>query len=467
MKTMKNKRRFVQYAQRGVAVSFAAVLFTPIIASPSHADPAPVRDVDGDGYADLFVGAPEGVGGNGVRGGYVAVVPGGPDGADPEAGSRIDQDSPGVPGAPEIGDRFAEQVASADLNGDGDTDLVVSAPDEDVEEHEDAGLVQVVFGSEDGLSEEAIGLHSPRQERGDTGFGTHLAVGDLDGDGLEDVAISNGDHVTVLWGREDLDGADDPPVTSFLAVAGPDDEVDGLEMADLTDNGVDDLVVTSAHDEDSDRGDLLAFAGTEDGSDPVRIGEPILLTEGASALAAGDIDGDGHADVVVAPSGGEAARVFAGATDGLTEGGATLDDGLGTDSAAVGDVDGDGHADIVVGDTTVAAPDGGADAGGVSVVYGGPDWTDGRQENFTQGADGVAGASEAGDRMGAAVTLIDLTGDGALDLVAGVPGENEGNGAITIIYNSDDGLTGAGSQTFGGATMGLNGSAAEFGTALS
>ena len=74
--------------------------------------------------------------------------------------------------------------------------------------------------------------------------------------------------------------------------------------------------------------------------------------------------------------------------------------------------------------------------------------------------------SGAGDRMGADVSLIDLDGDGSLDLVAGVPGENDGNGAVTIIYNSSDGLSGEGSQTFGGATMGLNGTEAEFGAAL-
>ncbi|MBE2998421.1 FG-GAP repeat protein [Nocardiopsis sp. HNM0947] len=451
---------------RSTALLGASALCVPLMLVPAQAQTVSASDIDGDGYADLFVGAPEGIGGNDVRGGYVAVVPGSPDGADPEAGYQIDQDSPGVPGAPEVGDRFGEQVASADLNGDGHADLVVSAPEEDVGEYEDAGLVQVVFGSEDGLSQDAIGLHSPRQERGDTGFGTHLATGDLDGDGLEDVAISNGDHISVLWGREDLDEADDPSVTSFLAAAGPGDEVEGLAMADVSGNGVDDLIVTSAHDEGPDLGDLLVFSGTEAGSDPVRIGEPVLLPEGASDVAAGDIDGDGHADVVLTPADGDAARVFAGSADGITEDGTTLDEGLGTDSVAIGDIDDDGHADIVLGDTTVEDPDGGDDAGGVSVVHGGPDWTDGRQESFVQGSDGVDGVSEAGDRMGADVSLIDLDGDGMLDLVAGVPGENDGNGAITIIYNSDEGLSGEGSQTFGAATMGLDGTEAEFGAAL-
>ncbi|MFC9086586.1 FG-GAP repeat protein [Nocardiopsis dassonvillei] len=65
------------------------------------------------------------------------------------------------------------------------------------------------------------------------------------------------------------------------------------------------------------------------------------------------------------------------------------------------------------------------------------------------------------------MTLIDVNGDGHRDLVAGAPGENTGNGAITLLYATADGLTGQGSLTFGGATPGLDGTEAEFGRGLS
>ncbi|MFD3684139.1 FG-GAP repeat protein [Nocardiopsis sp. NPDC058631] len=116
---------------------------------------------------------------------------------------------------------------------------------------------------------------------------------------------------------------------------------------------------------------------------------------------------------------------------------------------------------------TVQASGGGADAGGVGVLYGGPEWLDGREQSLTQDSENVAGVSEAGDEMGAEVTLIDVNGDGYLDLVAGVPGENEGSGAITLLYASGGGVSGVGSLTFGGATLGLEGSGAEFGRGLS
>lgn len=445
-----------------------ASLVLPAVSTPAHASPAQVRDVDGDGFSDVFVGAPEGVGGNGMRGGYVVVVPGGPDGAAPESGYQVDQSSAGVGGSPEVGDRFGAQVASADVDGDGFADLVVSAPAEDVREHEGAGLVQVVFGGPGGLSEESFSLHSPRQERGDTGFGTALAVGDIDGDGYGDVAISNGDHVTVLWGRSGLNGGgSDPAVSSFFATTSVDDEVSALELADVNGNGYLDLVVVSDHGRAGDGGELLLFSGSARGLSTDPVNDPISLTDQGAQVGAADINGDGHADVVITHADGEAARILAGSPQGLTGQGLTLDAGLGSDAVAVGDIDGDGYADIVLGDTTVEDPEGGADAGGVEVLYGGPDWLDGREQSFVQGEDGVAGASEAGDRMGAAVTLVDLNGSGLLDLVVGVPGEDEGNGAITVLYADGSGLSGTGSQTFGGATMGIDGSGAEFGYDLS
>ncbi|WDZ93576.1 VCBS repeat-containing protein [Nocardiopsis sp. HUAS JQ3] len=423
--------------------------------------------MDGDGYADLLVGAPEGVGGNGVRGGYVAVAPGGSGGLDTGSGSQVDQSSAGVPGTPEAGDRFGEVVRSADVDGDGYADLIVAAPDEDVEEHTDAGLVQVVFGSADGVSETAIGLHSPRQERGDTGFGHALAVGDLDGDGYADVAISARDHVVVLSGRADLSEADDPSVSAFQATPRPGDTVQALEADDIDGDGHLDLVVSSSRQGEDPAGDVSVFAGSANGLTTRPLNEPFALDNSTSVIAAGDVNADGYADVVAAPGGGHAARVLAGSAEGLTSQGAELDEGLGSDSVAVGDIDGDGYADIVLGDVTVEAADGGADAGGVDVLYGGPDWLDGREQSLTQDSDAVAGASEAGDEMGAEVTLIDVNGDGHLDLVAGVPGENTGNGAVTLLYATADGLTGQGSLTFGGATLGLDGTDAEFGRGLS
>jgi hypothetical protein len=154
-------------------------LVVPLSVDAAQASTALPSGVDGDGYADLLVGAPEGVGGKGVRGGYVAVVPGGPGGVDTGAGSQVDQDSAGVPGAPEAGDRFGEVLRSADVDGDGHLDLAVSSSRQGEDE---AGDVSVFSGSAEGLTPRP--LNEPLTLEDSTEV---IAAGDVNGDGYADV----------------------------------------------------------------------------------------------------------------------------------------------------------------------------------------------------------------------------------------------------------------------------------------
>lgn len=151
-------------------------------------------DLDADGLADLAVGDPA-VFDHGA--GAVDVYYGTPQGISTLDGQRWTQDSPGVEDDSEPGDAFGGSMAIGDYDDDGIGDLAIGVPGE----NERAGAVQVIFGSDAGLTAEggqfwdqdSAGI--PGTNEIDDDFGSALAAGDLDADGADDLAIGvRGDH---------------------------------------------------------------------------------------------------------------------------------------------------------------------------------------------------------------------------------------------------------------------------------
>ncbi|MDF6045489.1 integrin alpha [Streptomyces sp. JH14] len=110
------------------------------------------------------------------------------------------------------------------------------------------------------------------------------------------------------------------------------------------------------------------------------------------------------------------------------------------------DFNGDGYDDVLVG-SPGAAIGGHKGAGMVTVQYGGPKGMGTtRVKTFSQNTSGVAGAAEAGDNFGKAVTTGDLDGDGYDDAVVGIPGEDIGSvanaGGIVVLWGTPKGLSG-------------------------
>jgi hypothetical protein len=108
-------------------------------------------DFDGDGYADLAVGIPH----EELRGkagaGAVQVLYGSQTGV--SAHDQLwHQGKKGVKGAVEARDDFGHDVASGDFDADGYADLAISIPREDIKGVSNAGAVQVLYGSPDGLT---------------------------------------------------------------------------------------------------------------------------------------------------------------------------------------------------------------------------------------------------------------------------------------------------------------------------
>ncbi|WP_188197783.1 FG-GAP and VCBS repeat-containing protein [Nonomuraea sp. SYSU D8015] len=110
-----------------------------------------VSDFNADGHADAAVGDPFRRVGDAAGAGAVTIMYGSTDGRVGEGERvRLTQDTPSIRGEAERGDQFGFDMEAADLDGDGCTDLAVSAPGDG------AGQIAVLYGSPKGLGQETL-----------------------------------------------------------------------------------------------------------------------------------------------------------------------------------------------------------------------------------------------------------------------------------------------------------------------
>ncbi|MCL7427038.1 VCBS repeat-containing protein [Streptomyces sp. YS415] len=356
----------------------------------------------------------------------------------------------------------APESVRQDFNGDGYEDLVTGVPSGQVAGKKRAGYVAVVYGSANGpgtrkaYSQASTGV--PGTVESHDMFGGHLAVADLDGDGYADLLVESDNEQwthngiardgnrSVLWGGPGglTSGKVLPALTSSKYQGGT------TVAGDFNGDGHQDLA----------RPGEVRFGpfGRDGAAAFAQQGVEFHTSDQMTALAAGDVDGDGITDIVALACtyARQSDNLYAysvhlvrGSRDGLLAPTTVTTFRTGEpwhESLAVGDVDGDAGAEIVTG--------GGND---VRIVDGGT------QRVITQDTPGVPGSHESGDSFGAVVSVGDLDGDGYGDVVAGNPTEDLGGkadvGTFAVLPGGPGGPTGAGGEVFGQASPGVPGSA--------
>ncbi len=513
----RRRQHWISRCTARAAGGLAAVLTLSltVMAGPAGAAHRPVAsDFNGDGYADLAVGVPGESLGRVPRAGLVEVIYGSRSGLTARKSQTWTRSSAGVKGVAERDDGFGSSTASADFDGDGYADLAVGAlggaagsvtvlygsragltardqllTSADVGQSDvwGASLVAGDFNG-DGRGDLALGadraygsgrsgaltvlyggargLRTPRATRitedtagiagqshiGDA-FGSHLASGDVNGDGRDDLAVGSreasgaGGAAYVLFGStggitargsQSFDQSTPgikPPDTEFSELAS------NVALGDFNDDGYAELVLadfdagppgsTTCADRAACPGAVLVLPGSASGATTAgkelwfqdRAGVPGASEGGDGfgwSLATGDLDHDGHADLAVSAFAEDlragydagAVNIFYGSASGLTSTGAQIwtQDSPGVKGMAeqsdewgnyltIADFGHGSSADLAVsGDLEDAATK--ADAGKVNVLYGSTSGVTAADQLWSQDSAGIGGRSEAGDRFG-------------------------------------------------------------------
>jgi hypothetical protein len=416
---------------------------------------ATAGDVNRDGYSDVVIGAFRYDNGE-TDEGRVFVYHGSASGlaATPSWTAESGQ----------AGSLFGLSVATAgDVNGDGFSDVIVGALAYDNGET-DEGRAFAYQGSASGLA--STPAWTAESNQGGTEFGATVATaGDVNGDGFSDVLVgaSTYDNGETDEGRAFAYYGSAGGLGTTAAWTVESDQANArlgncvATAGDVNGDGFSEVIVGVWQDDHGqpNEGRVYVYRGSAVGLaiTPAWYLESNQSTArfGFSAGTAGDVNGDGFADVIVGAyeyDNGEAnegrAFVYLGSALGLgvfaawtaesNQGSARF----GISVATAGDVNGDGFSDVIVGADQYDNSQ--ANEGRVFVYHG--------AAAGVRGGNGVedwhAEGDQAGARFGWSVAAAgDVNGDGFSDVIVGAPlyfGGQQGEGVAFVYHGSAAGL---------------------------
>lgn len=442
------------------------------LAAPGITGPQTVAragDVNGDGFDDMVVGAPDLSPNGHLLAGSAFIVFGSarPSSGSVAAGLRID-------GGTNNGGVGQTVAAAGDVNHDGYDDVAIGSNDQDYMGRAKAGKVVVVKG---GPALTAMDLATAPSGRwwviggaaaGDC-LGAAMAGADVTNDGVDDLVLASPNtaadaHVTVVPGGPLFGSLDLAAPGAAIQFTGPAGTGQSLAMGDVNGDGATDLLIGSVIGSMPPQPQAyvvfghvgLASAALAATSPGVAVVYPGPMGINVGPISAADMDGNGTDDLVLATwaPGDISVRVLPGHP--ITAGTLNLGDPalnvvrflssgsdmFGWSLASPGDVDADGFADLVVGAPTARSAAGAAYVLRGSASLHGAVLPDARAGSVIDGP-----ALDAGVPPNSAYSLAtigDFSGGGGQDVAIAAPGADTAgvdSGAVYVVFGAPPAAT--------------------------